>query len=56
MLKAMGGGTFMHWEKHLAEATWLASSQGSMSLDCCSVQLVFLFNLVWELLNHGLNL
>ena len=33
MLKAMGGGTFMHWEKHLAEATWLVSASGSISRD-----------------------
>ena len=27
----MGGRTFKHWEKHLAEATWLVSAQGSIS-------------------------
>ena len=32
-LKAMGDGTFKHWEKHLAETTWLVSSQGSVSCD-----------------------
>ena len=29
----MGGGTFKHWEKHLAEATWLVNTQGSISHD-----------------------
>ena len=33
MLKAMGGGTFMHCGKHLAEATWLVSASGSISRD-----------------------
>ena len=33
MLKAMGGGTFKHWEKHLAEATWLVNTQGSINRD-----------------------
>ena len=33
MLKAMGGGTFMHCGKHLAEATWLVSASGSISQD-----------------------
>ena len=33
MLKAMGGGTFKHWEKHLAEATWLVNTRGSISRD-----------------------
>ena len=31
MLKAMGGGTFKHWEKHLAEATWLVNTRGSIN-------------------------
>jgi len=26
-LKAMGGGTFMHWVKHLAEAPWLVNTR-----------------------------
>ena len=29
----MGGGTLKHWEKHLAEATWLVSARGSISRD-----------------------
>ena len=29
----MGGGTFKHWEKHLAEATWLVNTQGSINRD-----------------------
>ena len=33
MLKALGGGTFTNWEKHLAEATWLANTRGSVSQD-----------------------
>ena len=33
MLKAVGGGTFTNWEKHLAEATWLANTRGSVSQD-----------------------
>ena len=33
MLKAMGGGTFKHWEKHLAEATWLVNTRGSINRD-----------------------
>jgi len=31
MLKAMGSGTFKHWEKHLAEATWLVNTRGSIN-------------------------
>ena len=27
----MGGGTFKHWEKHLAEATWLVNTRGSIN-------------------------
>ncbi|XP_067999348.1 uncharacterized protein [Melanerpes formicivorus] len=30
-LKAMGGGTFRNWEKHLAQATWLVNSRGSVT-------------------------
>ncbi|KAK4829996.1 LOW QUALITY PROTEIN: hypothetical protein QYF61_008166 [Mycteria americana] len=30
-LRAMGGGTFKHWDTHLAKATWLVSSRGSAS-------------------------
>ena len=33
MLKAMGGGTFKHWEKHLEEATWLVNTRGSITRD-----------------------
>ena len=33
MLKAMGGGTFKHWEKHLTEATWLVNTRGSINRD-----------------------
>ena len=33
MLKAMGGGTFKNWEKHLAEATWLVNTQRSANSD-----------------------
>jgi len=33
MLKAIGGGTFKHWEKHLAEATWLVNTQGAVNRD-----------------------
>jgi len=33
MLKAKGGRTFKHWEKHLAEATWLANTWGSTNRD-----------------------
>ena len=33
MLKAMGGRTLKHWEKHLAEATWLVNTRGSISRD-----------------------
>ena len=29
----MGGGTFKHWEKHLAEATWLVNTRGSINRD-----------------------
>jgi len=31
--KAAGGGIFKHWEKHLAEATWLVNTRGSISRD-----------------------
>ncbi len=27
----MGGGTFKHWEKHLAEVTWLVNTRGSIN-------------------------
>ena len=27
----MGGGTFKNWEKHLAEATWLVNTGGSIN-------------------------
>ena len=27
----MGGGTFKHWEKHSAEATWLVNNRGSIN-------------------------
>lgn len=36
MLKAMGGGTLEQWEKHLAEATWLANTGGSIHRESCS--------------------
>lgn len=29
----MGGGTFKHWEKPLAEATWLVNTGGSINRD-----------------------
>jgi len=29
----MGGRTSKHWEKHLAEATWLVNTWGSISRD-----------------------
>ena len=29
----MGGRIFKHWEKHLAEATWLVNTRGSISRD-----------------------
>ena len=25
----MGGGTFKHWDEHLAKATWLVNTRGS---------------------------
>uniref|UniRef100_A0A8C8AJU2 ribonuclease H n=3 Tax=Otus sunia TaxID=257818 RepID=A0A8C8AJU2_9STRI len=28
-LKAMGGGTFKHWDTHLTKATWLVNTRGS---------------------------
>ena len=28
-LKAVGGGTFKHWDKHLAKDTWLVNTRGS---------------------------
>jgi len=28
-LRAMGAGTFKHWDTHLAKATWLVNTQGS---------------------------
>ncbi|KAK4817217.1 hypothetical protein QYF61_003741 [Mycteria americana] len=28
-LQAMGGGTFKHWDTHLAKATWLVNTRGS---------------------------
>ena len=28
-LKAMGGGTFKHWDTHLPKATWLVNTRGS---------------------------
>ena len=28
-LRAMGGGTFRHWDTHLAKATWLVNTRGS---------------------------
>ncbi|KAK4805326.1 hypothetical protein QYF61_018189 [Mycteria americana] len=28
-LRAMGGGTFKHWDTHLAKATWLVNTRGS---------------------------
>lgn len=33
MLKAVGGGTFKHWEMYLAEATQLVNTRGSVSRD-----------------------
>ena len=39
MLKAMGGGTFKHWEKHLAEATWLVNTRGSINRDGPAISL-----------------
>ena len=27
------GGTYKHWEKHLAEATWLVNTRGSINRD-----------------------
>ena len=27
----MGGRIFKHWEKHLAEATWLVNTQGPIN-------------------------
>ena len=33
MLKAMVGRTFKHSDKHLAEATWLVNTRGSISRD-----------------------
>jgi len=33
MLKAMGGRKFKHWEMHLAEATWLVNTRGSINCD-----------------------
>lgn len=33
MLKAMGGRTFKRWEKHLAEATWLVNTRGSVTVQ-----------------------
>ena len=32
-LKAVVGRTFMHWDKRLAQATWLVSTLGSVSRD-----------------------
>ncbi|KAK4807126.1 hypothetical protein QYF61_018467 [Mycteria americana] len=29
-LRAMGGGTFKHWDTHLAKATWLVNTRGSV--------------------------
>jgi len=29
----MGGGTFKHWEMHLAEATWLVNTRGAINCD-----------------------
>ena len=29
----MGGRTLKHWEKHLAEATWLVNARGSINRD-----------------------
>ena len=29
----MGGGSFKHWEKHLAKNTWLVNTRGSISRD-----------------------
>ena len=33
MLKAVGGRTFKRWQKHLAEATWMVNTQGSINRD-----------------------
>jgi len=33
MMKALYGGTFKHWDKHLEEATWLVSTQESTNRD-----------------------
>ncbi|KAK4807118.1 hypothetical protein QYF61_018459 [Mycteria americana] len=30
-LRAMGGGTFKHWDTHLAKATWLVNTRGSVN-------------------------
>ncbi|KAM6326822.1 uncharacterized protein FN964_016516 isoform 2-T2 [Alca torda] len=30
-LKSMGGGTFKNWDKHLAQATWLVNTRGSIN-------------------------
>ncbi|KAK4810932.1 hypothetical protein QYF61_013340 [Mycteria americana] len=30
-LRAMGGGTFKHWDMHLAKATWLVNNRGSVN-------------------------
>ncbi len=32
-MKAMGDGAFKNWEKHLAEATWLVNTRGSIRRD-----------------------
>ncbi|KAJ7423787.1 hypothetical protein BTVI_08793 [Pitangus sulphuratus] len=30
-LKALGGGTFKHWDQHLAKTTWLVNTRGSVN-------------------------
>ena len=35
----MGDGTFKHWEKHLAEVTWLVNTQGSFNCDVPDISL-----------------
>ncbi|KAJ7412096.1 hypothetical protein BTVI_47494 [Pitangus sulphuratus] len=32
-LKALGGGTFKHWDQYLAKATWLVNTKGSINQD-----------------------
>lgn len=64
MLKAMGGGTCKHWNKHLAEATLLVNTRESASqnspaqfgvvltVEGGKVPIVHAKNILWKTVGH----